>query len=122
MKSLNELWEENGCKPIKVVRENWFHDSYFFVKEKTPFGDFIGYNGSGRGIVYEVYCLEDDKRFKLYEEKTEEKIFYKAIGCTGELYRESDHLFEDEESAKRLLGKEFVCLLTEYPIKIKVKK
>ena len=121
MKSLNELWEENGCKPINVRKIDWNNGISFFIREKTPSCDFIGYwNESGNGdciIDYDASL----SRWELYEE-TEEKTFYKVIEFVNEIYRESSSLFETEEQAKGCFGENFVRLLTEYPIKIKVKK
>lgn len=62
MKTLNELWEENGEKPIDVKHSIWT-SGFAHIIAKTPRGQFIGWTDSGQSFIA---AEEMEKEWQLY--------------------------------------------------------
>ncbi len=59
MKTLQELWDENGKVPIKVKDKDWPENTWFMIMGQAPLGckGFYGYDQGGR---YEGHDKDDD--------------------------------------------------------------
>lgn len=80
MKTLKELWEENGCKPgLKVRYSN--SDEYFVMMGKAPMEGLYGYNHRGRAD----YWTDDGSiKWELYSEPKAKLVLWRRRG-SGEM-------------------------------------
>lgn len=75
-KTLQQLWEENGEKPIKVFCSDWAESNGpFLVQARSPTGIFVGWFDNGAGCYEGGDCLG----WRLYQEPKPKNKLYAYI-------------------------------------------
>lgn len=125
MKTLEQLWIENGEKPIKIRHLDWknvksWQISWIKILGRLDGGDFLGYNSKEQA----TFIGQHNKYYVIYEnqdiQKSEEELVphWHAIIKSRHFNRMvlSDCLFNSLEDAKYLYSEDDVIrLATEYP-------
>ncbi|MCK5127805.1 MAG: hypothetical protein KAR42_16230 [candidate division Zixibacteria bacterium] len=115
MKTLKEIWEENGKVPIRIVHPNFsLNCRVVLCQVLGNVAAIVSFSLSEQSGGFSVH--DDDELCELYQEPKKTAKMWPALCQSNGVFYISDALYKNEDDAANALSYNLLIrLATEYP-------